>query len=261
MLSAPQGMRSYLWHQRVLLTDYGKHVHAVSTRLKDAIKGSVEEAGRPVVHLPSGSERKDVIAREIAARDGVKAGPVCLLTAVEPCSSFDVVANRATKKLEVRRGFRKCLFLYRYEIHPLLGFLHARIQSWFPFSVQIWINGREWLARQMDRAGLGYLRRDNCFVWLESPHRAQRLMDQQLRVSWSKLLTSVLDGLNPIRRTMFGKLQGIHLPYYWSVAQSEWATDILFRSPDTLGRLYPRLVRHAITSFGSPDVMRFLGQK
>jgi hypothetical protein len=261
MLSAPQGMTSYLWHQRVLLTDFAKHVHAVSTGLKDAIKGAVEQTGRPVVHLASGSERKEVIARQIAARDEVKAGPVCLLTAVEPCSSFDVVPNRATKKLEVRRGFRKCLFLYRYEIHPVLGFMHARIQSWFPFSVQIWINGREWLARQMDQAGLRYLRRDNCFVWLESPERTQWLMDKQLRVSWPKLLTSVLDGLNPIRRTMFGKLNEIRLPYYWSVAQSEWATDVLFRSPKALGDLYPRLVRHAITSFGSPDVMRFLGQK
>jgi hypothetical protein len=161
----------------------------------------------------------------------------------------------------VRRGFRKCLFLYRYEIHPVLGFIHARIQSWFPFSVQIWLNGREWLARRMDRVGLGYQRRDNCFVWLESPEQAQKLMDQQLRVSWTQLLDEILDRLNPARHTMFGKLNDSHLPYYWSVAQSEWATDILFRSPDALASLYPRLVRHVITSFGSPDVMRFLGQK
>ena len=261
MLAAPQGMSSYLWHQRVLLTEFKNHVHKVSTRLKDAVVHAVEDAGRPVIHLQKNSERKDVLAREIAERDGIKEGPVCLLKALEPCSSFEVGPNRVTKHLEVRRGFRKCLFLYRYELHPTLGFIHARIQSWFPFSVQIWINGREWLARQMDRAGLGYLRRDNCFVWLESPKRAQKLMDQQLRVSWAKVLNQVLDRLNPIRRTMFGKLNDIHLPYYWSVAQSEWATDILFRSPDALAELYPRLVRHAITSFGSPDVMRFLGQK
>jgi hypothetical protein len=261
MLSAPQGMRAYLWHQRVLLTDFAAHVHKVSTRLKDAVEQAVERAGRPVVYLQNGSEDKQRRAREIAQRDGVKQGPVCLFKVVEPCSSFEVRPNRETKRLEVRRGFRKCLFLYRYEIHPQLGFIHARIQSWFPFSVQIWINGREWLARQMDHAGLKYVRRDNCFIWLESPDRAQRLMNQQLRVSWPKLLGDVLAQLNPIQHTMFGRLNGIHLPYYWSVAQSEWATDILFRSPDALAHLYPRLVRHAITSFGSPDVMRFLGHK
>jgi hypothetical protein len=261
LLSAPQGMRTYLWHQRVLLTDFGAHVLKVSTQLKNAVVQAVEQAGRPVVYLQSGHEDKQRRAREIAQRDGVKQGPVCLFSVLEPCSSFDVRPNRETKRLEVRYCLRKCLFLYRYEIHPTLGFMHARIQSWFPFSVQIWINGREWLARQMDHAGLKYLRRDNCFVWLESPERAQQLMNQQLRVSWPKLLDQVLARLNPIRDTMFGRLNGIHLPYYWSVAQSEWATDILFRSPDALAQLYPRLVRHAITSFGSPEVMRFLGNK
>lgn len=261
MLASPQGMRSYLWHQRILMTDFAEHVLEVSGGLKKAVTHAVEQAGRPVVHLYTSRERKDLKAREIAQRDGVKVGPVCLFTVMEPCSSFEIRPNRATKRLELRKSFRKCLFLYRYDAHPTLGFIHTRIQSWFPFSVQIWLNGREWLARQLDRAGLGYQRRDNCFVWLESPERAQRLMSQQLRVSWPKLLDAVLDNMNPVRRTMFGRLRGIHLPYYWSIAQSEWATDVLFKDPATLAHLYPRLVRHAITSFGSPDVMRFLGQK
>jgi hypothetical protein len=261
MLSAPQGIKSYLWHRDVLLTDFARHVVDVTKQLKDAVVGAVEKLGRPVVRLNSASERKDVIAREIAQRDGVKEGVVCLLTAVEPCSSFEVRGNRETKRIDVRRAFRKCLFLYRYEFHPVLGFIHARIQSWFPFSVQVWLNGREWLARQMDDVGLGYQRLGNCFAWLESSERAQQLMNQQLRVSWPKLLDDIIDELNPIRHTMFGKLRGIRLPYYWSVAQSEWATDIIFRDPQALAPLYPRLVQHAITSFGSPDVMRFLGHK
>ena len=61
--------------------------------------------------------------------------------------------------------------------------MNARIQTWFPFSIQICINGREWLARQMDETELGYQRRDNCFSWLENPVEAQRLMDLQLRAA------------------------------------------------------------------------------
>jgi hypothetical protein len=48
--------------------------------------------------------------------------------------------------------------------------------------------------------------------------------------------------------------------YYWSTYQSEWATDILFRTSASLARLYPRLVQHGLTTFLSPDVMRFLGR-
>jgi hypothetical protein len=45
--------------------------------------------------------------------------------------------------------------------------MNARIQTWMPFTIQICLNGREWLARQMDAAGIRYRRRDNCFTWIE----------------------------------------------------------------------------------------------
>jgi hypothetical protein len=51
------------------------------------------------------------------------------------------------------------------------------------------------------------------------------------------------------------------LSYYWSASQSEYATDILFDQARELEKLYPKLLRHAITSFQSPDIMRFLGRK
>ena len=42
------------------------------------------------------------------------------------------------------------------------------------------LNGREWLARQMDRTGLSYQRQDNYFAWLEDPLKAQRFPLAQL---------------------------------------------------------------------------------
>jgi hypothetical protein len=51
------------------------------------------------------------------------------------------------------------------------------------------------------------------------------------------------------------------MDYCWSVYQSEWASDILFESPDALAAIYPSLVRFGIENLKSPDVMRFLGRK
>src|SRR5262245_15973518 len=39
--------------------------------------------------------------------------------------------------------------------------MYIRLQTWFPFEVQIGLNGREWLAQQLDRKGLKYQRSDN----------------------------------------------------------------------------------------------------
>jgi hypothetical protein len=55
-------------------------------------------------------------------------------------------------------------------------------------------------------------------------------------------------------------LAGTH-PYYWSLEASEWATDILFRTPADLAAVYPSLVRHGMETMHSADVMRFLGYK
>ena len=58
--------------------------------------------------------------------------------------------------------------------------MHVRVQSWFPFTVEVCLNGREWLAHQMDRVGLKYRQADNCFIKLKDAAAAQALLDEQL---------------------------------------------------------------------------------
>jgi hypothetical protein len=38
------------------------------------------------------------------------------------------------------------------------------VPTWFPFTVDLCLNGRDRLARQMDKDGLACRQRDNCFV-------------------------------------------------------------------------------------------------
>jgi hypothetical protein len=211
-----------------------------------------------VIYLPSSQTSKEDCARQVAKRDGIRKGAICLISCLEACKSFEVRPNRRTRRLHVHSELRRCLCFYRYALHPEFGFMHTRIQTWFPFTARVYVNGREWLAQQMDRRRLGYVRRDNCFVRLANAAHAQRLMDDQLRLGWSSVLDELVSELNPLYPSMFGRFVA---PYYWSVDQSEWATDVLFRSSDALAHIYPRLVHHGIRSFSSADVMRFLGQR
>jgi hypothetical protein len=257
MLAHRSGMMAYLWAMRVLLRDFAGHAEALTGQLKAASEELARRTARPIRYLPSSATGKEDIARDIARADGIEQGLICILTAVEPCLSYEIVRDRNTKRVDLQPRHRKCLYLYHYQVDTTFGFMHARIQTWFPFSIQICLNGREWLARSMDAARMGYIQRDNCFTWLERPERAQRLMDQQVQAAWPELLNGIARGLNPLHETMF---QAFPIDYYWSTYQSEWATDILFRDPKALARLYPKLVQHGLTTFLSPDVMRFLGR-
>ncbi|HLQ43406.1 MAG TPA: hypothetical protein VK137_01645, partial [Planctomycetaceae bacterium] len=42
--------------------------------------------------------------------------------------------------------------------------------------------------------------------------------------------------------------------------ETDGATDIMFRWPDKLAALYLSLITHAMSTFSSRDVMRFLGK-
>ncbi len=253
-----KGMEDYLGNSKVLLKDFARHVEQTSSRLKKASLAAAERLRRTVKYLASSQVSKEEMARSIAAEQKISKGLVCVLTCVEPCHSFEIFRNRETKQLDVVPRLRKCLFLYHYWIHPMFGFMNARIQTWFPFPIQICLNGREWLARQMDAEGLGYLRQDNCFPWVESFARAQELLDIQLQLNWPKALDAIARQLNPIHEEIF---RHFGVQYYWTTHQSEWASDVVFREAAVLRRLYPVLLRHALTTFGSPEVLRFLGQK
>ena len=255
----PRGLMGYLWHEQVPLTDFGKYASKLTQQIKVA---SLVEAGRqqrPVQYLPSSKIDKKTLAEQIAVRDKIDNGLICVLSCVEPCLSFDVGPNPDKKQIELKYRLRKCLFLYHYWMHPTFGFMSGRIQTWFPFQVQIYMNGRERLARQMDREGIAYARQENCFPWIEDYARAQELMDEQLKTDWPQQLTAIAHQLNPHHHEMFADFPSAE--YYWSVAESEWATDVGFRGNEELQRLTPMLVEHAMTELASPDVMRFLGHK
>ena len=255
----PRGMHGLLWHHQVLRKEFGKYANEVTEEVKTASLAEAARQGRPNLYLVSSKQDKKSLAEEIAARDQINSGLICVLRCVEPCLAFDVGPDRASKQLQIRQRWRKCLFLYHYWMHPEFGFMSARIQTWFPFQVQVYLNGREWLARQMERAGIEYVRQENCFPWVADYEGAQALLDEQGKMDWRGALGGIADQLNPIHSSIFDR--GFPASYYWSTIESEWATDIGFRGDVELRRLFPLLIEHGMTCLTSADVMRFLGRK
>jgi len=252
------GMRAWLNHMGVFLKDFGDFALNVTEQLKRAAQAVAEQAERPVRYLPRGSMNKEEIAREIARRDGITEGLVCVLTSLEVGMGFDLHKNREAKRLELVCRPRRCLHIYQYLIHPVLGWMNARLQTWFPLTFKVCINGRRWLARQMDAEGIQYAQRENTFVAVSDLVRAQGLLDDQLKTNWPGVLDAIAMGLSPGHREVFATFP---LNYYWSADETEWATDVMFRSQQNLARLYPGLIRHAMGSMGSVDVMRFLADR
>jgi hypothetical protein len=250
-----KGLEIFLYSHHVLMKNFGSYVVSLSQRLVVHAKQVASKAARPYVYLPASKVSKEELALQFVARDGIKQGLICVFACVEPCQSFDLRKNPVKKHLDLVSKERKCLHLYFYYLDREFGLMHMRLQTWLPFSIQVCVNGREWLARQMDRAGISYTKRDNCFTYISDPQRAQRLMDRLTTRNWQRFLDALAGKVNPL----IDPRTGLDIrSYYWSGRQMEYATDVMFGNAASLAELYPLLLRHAMFQFSSEEVMRFL---
>src|SRR5262245_32603354 len=198
MLSVAQGLAHFLNRTGVLLKDFGQYVEDLSAQIKRATTRLAETTPSGSVHyLASSEQRKEDYVRQLPPlpqQTGLRA----ILSCVEPCSSYDLHRNRATKHLELVVAPRKCLHYYFYLVHPTFGPMHLRLQTWLPQKIQICLNGRDWLAQQLDAAGIGYLKKDNAFVAIDDFGRAQALLDDQLKVRWPLELDALVRQFHPV---------------------------------------------------------------
>jgi hypothetical protein len=260
----PQGsFKAFLDSQGVRLADFADYVSRVSADLKAHAQALAADAGRPYEYLQgtmtkaTGHSKEDFV-RQIAARDRVDSGLVAVLATVEPCRSFGVRGNHASHRLEVVRQPRKCLFFYFYFLDPRLGLIHVRLQSWFPFETQIWLNGHYALAKALDARGIGYRMHANSFTQVDDLDLAQRLADRFSARNWLPWLNTLAQRVNPMLPVL--ELAGFG-GYYWVTDQTEVSTDVLFSSRPALEQVTPELFQHATTTFSSEDILRFLGRK
>jgi hypothetical protein len=256
-LNFAAGVEGFLRRQGALKKDFEDLAKGVTAMIRQEADSIAAAVGRPTLYLRSSAQRKEDVARRFLREQPVDRGLVCVLSCVEPCTTWQMFRSKKQQTQELRRDFSKCLHLYFYVIDPELGWAHVRVQTWMPYTVQICCNGREWLANQLDAEGLAYQRADNCFLSLGDVERTQQIMDRMVTLPWRSILDRIVSTMSPVLDLVAEHASG---SYRWGLHQCEFATDVMFKRPDDLAALYPSLARYAITDLGSKDTMRFLGK-
>ncbi|MEI6291531.1 MAG: hypothetical protein WCP19_13965 [Chloroflexota bacterium] len=253
----------FLNRQSVLLKDFKPYVETVSQQIKQHAEQLAIQSGHPFRYLESAmtakkGQSKEGMAQQIAVEDNVKEGLICVFSTLEPCTTFTVRGNHASHKLEVVRRQSKCLHFYFYYLDAELGFIHVRLQSWFPFQIQVYVNGRECLAHYLDQQGIAYERYDNTFTRIDNLEAAQMFCEKFSHFDWPPVLNALANRVNPILHIIQAAGFG---SYYWVADQCEIATDIMFKDRATLEAILPDLFEHAIIKTACENVLRFLGRK
>jgi hypothetical protein len=248
-----RALEGFLNHHNVLLKDFKAFAMEKTERLKEHAQALAKAANRPYQHLAK-RERKEELARRIAERDGVRSGLIVVFGCLETCRTFRLQYGQGRPSL--KNDYRRCLVLYFYYLDDDFGLVHLKLETWFPFTCQVYVNGHEWLARQLTQKGIGHVPAGNTFVQLSDARAAQALADRFVKINWPKRLTQWAHVIHPLFADL---LKG--LSYYWVVDQAEYATDVLFTTAAALASCYPRFVEHATLRLGTEDVLRFLGRR
>jgi hypothetical protein len=258
-LNNARGVDSYLYQEKIRYVDFRDHCKGLTNRLCSQSEQLAQEQGVPIKHLNSPNTDKEATARALAAAQPCSQplGAMALLTCVESCNSYRCRKNAEGRIYPVKE-FTRCRHDYHYFQHPELGLCYVRIQTHFPFTVRVGLNGRQWLYQQLRKRGVEFTHQRNLLVSVKDPALAQQLLKEQVQTDYVQLLAALVQPVQPLWQYL---QEEVHTPYYWMCEQSEWANDLLFRSREDLARWYPRWVRHGVDTLQCKDVLRFLGKK
>ena len=249
-----QGLTSYLYQQGIRIFDYVKFAEPLRERLRENAETMAQANGIKIEFVRKKDFRKETRIQQILKERGQQPGLVHIIGAMEACSSYLPWHDKTTGKTFLRTGSSKCMTYYFYFIDEQLGLCYLRVPTWCPFRLQFYFNGHNWLANQLKQRGIAYKMLDNAFVHIDDYAVANQLANE----FDVELLHQRLD---EFARQYCPVITDLKLVYYWSVMQSEYATDIVFKSRDTLQAFYPHLLETLTHAVKPADIATFLGRK
>jgi hypothetical protein len=224
-----------------------------SDQLVEHAQNWARRAGRTYLYR-TGKFRKDEWAHQLIRTQGISEGLVGILCTLETCPSFKLLPG--PKRPLFINAPRQQRVLYYYFLDPQFGLIHVRLQTWLPFTIQVYVNGHEGLAQQMLHKQLGFVQQHNAFTQLDDPDQAQQLANRFAKLNWPKILDRWANQVHPLLRRLL-----VGYPLHWVVDQAEFSTDLLFRGRQALAGLYQKLLDYAVLTFAPKDVLGFLGRK
>jgi hypothetical protein len=250
----PGAITSFFNQNGVKIFDFKEWAFPLRNEVHENAKSLAKKNGIEIEFIRKKDFRKEDRVKEIIAERGTHPGLVHIFSAMETCTAFKPWHDKNSHQTYFKYDSGRCLHYYFYFIDDNYGLCYLRVPTWAPFRLQFYCNPHNWLARQMDKEGVGYIQTDNCFIHIDDYEKAQVIADSfsveplvALLFFYSHLFCPVLDQFP----------HGVH----WSVMQAEYATDIVFKNRETLSPIFEELVRTLSHAVKPDHIAMYLGKR
>lgn len=249
-----QGMTHYLYQHGIRIFDYAKFAEPLRERVRENAEVLAEASGVKIEFVRKKDFRKENHIQKILKERGEQPGLVHILGAMETCTSYRPWHDKTTGKTYLKPDSSKCMTYYFYFMDEQLGLCYLRVPTWCPFHLQFYFNGHNWLANQLQERGIAYKMVDNAFVHIADYALANKIA-KEFDVKTLHLR------LDEFARRYCPVVTQLSLHYHWSIMQTEYATDLVFKDRETLQAFYPPLLETLTHAVKPADIATFLGRK
>jgi DNA-binding MarR family transcriptional regulator len=250
----PYAITRFFNERGIRIFDFKPWAAPMRDEINENIKAIAAENGIEIEFVRKWKDGKDERIKKIVAQRGDHPGIVHIFSAMESCTAFRPWHNKQTHETYFKYDSGRCLHYYVYFIDKEFGLCYLRIPTWAPFRLQFYLNGHNWLARLLDKKGIGYEKVENAFVRIDDFEKAQKLADGFSVRRLHQFLDRCAKRFAPVISRF---RSGIH----WSIMQPEYATDVIFRDRDCLAPIYEELVRTLSHAVHPHNVAMFLGKR
>lgn len=249
-----QGMTSYLYSKGVRIFDYPRFAEPFKNALRANAEKLARDNGIEIEFVAKSHIRKEDLVKKVLEKRGTHTGLVHIISAMEACGSYTPWHDKQSGKTFLKGSQSKCLHYYFYFIDPYLGYGYIRVPTWCPFKLQVYINGHNILANELEKQGMQYSMIDNAFDYIEDFSKAQEICDDTD-------IKKIHKQLDQLAKTYCPVYSSFNQVYHWSIMQAEYATDIVFKKQEYLQSIYSELITTAIHTVKPDNIATFLGHK
>jgi hypothetical protein len=247
-------MTSYLYSKGIRIFDYPKFAEPFKNDIRANAEQQAKDNGVEIEFVAKSHLRKEDLVKKVLDKRGTHPGLVHIISAMESCGSYRPWHDKKSGRTFLKGSQSKCLHYYFYFIDTYLGYGYIRVTTWCPFKLQVYINGHNILANELDKQGMKYSMIDNAFDYIEDFSKAQEICDNIDIKKIHKRLDQLAKKYCPV-------YSSFNQDYHWSIMQAEYATDIVFKKQEYLQSIYSELTATAIHTVKPDNIATFLGRK
>jgi hypothetical protein len=148
---------------------------------------------------------------------------------------------------------------YFYIRDERLGPMVMRVASFFPFQTTYYLNGHNFIEKELDREKVGFRKNDNAFLAVSDPEALQAAADRFT----SEVIRERLEYWTLILGPKFSKREraAMNLRRFYAVSQIEYCRNFIFKRNFPIHRIFERSCEIGLWRMTANKIAEVFGQR